>query len=78
MGTASVKSKAQYLDEVHMWLCAYTCNVLTTLTLAPIARGGRLCRNFALTTPLLPWGRVTLPQMMRFFFGLISPRAINK
>jgi hypothetical protein len=25
--------------------------------------GGRLERNFARTTPLLPWGRVTLPQI---------------
>ena len=34
--------------------------------------GGRFFRNFARTTPLLPCGRVTLPQMVRklvpFFF----------
>lgn len=34
-----------------------------TLTEAPNERGGRLWANLALTTPLLPCGRVTLPQM---------------
>lgn len=34
-----------------------------TLTEAPKDRGGRLCTNFALTTPLLPCGLVTLPHM---------------
>ena len=32
--------------------------------------GGRLDLNLARTTPLLPWGRVTLPQMTR----ILEPR----
>jgi hypothetical protein len=27
--------------------------------------GGRFLRNLARTTPLLPWGRATLPQVHR-------------
>lgn len=38
---------------------------LTTLTRRPIALGGRFRRNFALTTPLFPCGRVTLPHITR-------------
>lgn len=33
------------------------------LTLAPKVFGGRLCLNFALTTPEFPCGLVTLPQI---------------
>lgn len=38
---------------------------MKTRTRAPIDFGGRLDLNLALTTPLLPWGLVTLPQMQR-------------
>ena len=39
--------------------------VLTTRTRLPMALGGRFRRNFARTTPELPWGRVILPQITR-------------
>jgi len=43
-----------------------------TRMLAPNACGGKLDLNFDLTTPLLPWGRVTRPQMTRTFDPAIS------
>ena len=36
-----------------------------TLTVAPIALGGRFVLNAALTTPLEPWARLTFPQITR-------------
>ena len=38
-----------------------------TLTLLPMAWGGRFLANFALTLPALPWVLVTLPQITRRF-----------
>ncbi len=38
---------------------------IMTRTLPPSEMGGRLLKNFARTTPMLPWGRVTRPQMAR-------------
>ena len=43
--------------------------VHTTLIRRPMACGGRLLRNWARTAPLLPWGRVTLPQITRWWFA---------
>jgi len=39
----------------------------------PMAFGGRFLRNFALTDPLLPCGRVTLPQITRKLLGFSWP-----
>ncbi len=44
-----------------------------SLTLLPIACGGRFLANFALTDPALPCVRVTLPQMTRRFDLLLWP-----
>jgi hypothetical protein len=42
-------------------------------TAAPKLLAGKLLRNFARTTPLLPWVRVTLPQITRIFvYTLVS------
>lgn len=35
-----------------------------------MALAGRLLVNFALTIPLLPWARITLPQITRVLLGL--------
>lgn len=43
---------------------------LTTLIRCPMAFAGRLLVNFALTMPLLPWARVTFPQITRVLLGL--------
>lgn len=45
-------------------------SVLTTRILCPIAFAGRLLLNLARTIPLLPWARVTLPQMTLVLLGL--------
>ena len=39
---------------------------------AAIAHGGRFFLNWQRTTPALPWGRQTLPQIERNFVPLIS------
>lgn len=46
------------------------------LTEAPNDRGGRLWANLALTTPLLPCGRVTFPQMTLIFVPCLSRAAL--
>lgn len=45
-------------------------STLTTLIRCPMAFAGRLLVNFALTMPLLPWARVTFPQITRVLLGL--------
>lgn len=45
----------------------------TTRIRRPRAFGGKLRRNFARTPPLLPWARVTLPQMIRTRFRRFWP-----
>ena len=34
--------------------------------------------NFARTTPLLPWERVTFPQMTLYLVGFLSPFALER
>ena len=51
---------------------------LTTLTVAPNVFGGRFFVNFARTTPLLPWERVTFPQMTLYLVGFLSPFALER
>ena len=46
---------------------------LTTRTRRPMAKEGRFFLNWARTAPLLPWGRVILPQMTRRRLGLSWP-----
>ena len=55
----------------HMWLEP----LLTTRTVAPKHLGGRLCLNLALTTPLLPCGLVTFPQITRILLAGFFPLA---
>lgn len=43
---------------------------LTTRTDAPMAWPGKFFLNWTRTTPLLPWGRVTLPQITRTLLAL--------
>ena len=45
----------------------------TTRIRRPRAFGGKLRRNLARTEPLLPWARVTLPQMIRTRFKRFCP-----
>lgn len=47
---------------------------LTILMRFPSAFEGKFFRNFARTAPLLPCGRVTLPQMTLKWFGFFSLR----
>ena len=48
---------------------------LTTLTDPPIALAGKLCLNFALTAPVLPCGRVILPQITLILLAFLFPLA---
>jgi len=45
----------------------------TTRIRRPIAFGGKFLRNLARTAPLLPCGRVTLPQTTRKWLGFSWP-----
>lgn len=47
-----------------------------TLTEAPKVLGGKFLTKLALTTPLLPWVLVTLPQMTLIFEPLFSFEAL--
>lgn len=53
----------------------YSTKQRTTLTVAPIAFGGRLCLNLARTTPLFPWGLITFPHITRILLAFLSPLA---
>lgn len=46
-----------------------------TRTLPPRLMGGRLEVNLALTTPTLPWARITRPQMHRYLLPCFSVAA---
>lgn len=64
------------LDKFTVWQSNTTMTEtqhqsrLTTLIRCPMAFAGRLLVNFALTMPLLPWARVTFPQITRVLLGL--------
>lgn len=60
----------RWWSSCQWWTSAPT---LTTRIRFPIAAGGRFLLNFALTEPLFPCGRVTLPQMTRSLLGLTWP-----
>jgi hypothetical protein len=61
---------------VHGFLCQIYFRkkgkLRTTRAEAPKDFGGRLTRNFDLTTPELPWGLVTRPQITRIFEPLMG------
>ena len=60
MGRAS-KIKLNFLK--NKYFVSFFLSSLTILTRLPIAFDGKLRWNLARTAPLLPCGRVTLPQI---------------
>lgn len=42
-----------------------------------MAFGGKLCRNLARTVPVLPWARVTFPQITRILEAFFCPFAVD-
>ena len=48
------------------WCIVRSSSLSRNLSLDPIDSGDKLCLNFALTTPLLPWVSMTLPQIVLY------------